>query len=935
MVDTNKYNNVSGAYPGLVDEEAIREHLSRILRLAVHLFHVPAGFVLSNSPHEVRVENCIGISSQDVERASALRQYLRLLDRPEIIQDVEGKLPSDSPFRFCAAVPFRSPLLAEPAVLCVLGPEPRISQADAGDLLNDLSGLLISIPYENGRYHADSGSGTRNSVRYNKSSMQKLDRDIPARTSDKEQLRLNEEHYRFLAENISDVIMRHAPDGRCRYVSPTCRYQSGFEPDELIGKAVFEIVHPDDLPKVYDALTQLQHDGEVVQIFRIKRKSGGYLWVESTARIIIDSDTGQPLEIITVTRNISKRIEALQRLELSEELTSSILAASFDAIIALESKRGPNGQLEDFRTLLINPAARRLFGIPESENPLFKSIPGVMNSSLFDRCKAVVETGVSYQDELLFEGESCSGWFHVTVVPRSDGLAVTLRDVNERRKYEKELLESEERFRFALDAARMGTWEWTVHEPVVHVSPTTAVLIGLSPEQNVYSHETLLGTLCTEDVERVQRETRQGFDRGEDIDLEFRIPREGGGVRWLRTRGRVHLDGKGNPTRIGGVIMESTEQKEAEEALRSSEIRYRTLLEQASDAIFITDPLTRKLLDANHRASELVGYSLDELRNMYLDELHPKETRVKYQRHFKQQAERKRTFLPDQYVLHRNGTQIPVDISSSLIEIEGRRLTLSIFRDATERRRSEDQMRQALQKERELGELKSRFISMASHELRTPLSVILSSAELLEQFGTRWDKDMVDKHIRRIRTNVNHVIELLEDVLLLGRADAGKLAFHPECTDITKFTEELIEEIHTDSPVGYDFQVHYSPIPVEADVDPYLMRVILNNLLSNACKYSAPGGPVVIDIEAKNQVLVIKIRDEGIGIPESDVPRVFEPFHRASNVGAVRGTGLGLALVARAVALHQGWISIDSTPGEGTEVTVRIPQYQKKQSRMA
>lgn len=230
------------------------------------------------------------------------------------------------------------------------------------------------------------------------------------------------------------------------------------------------------------------------------------------------------------------------------------------------------------------------------------------------------------------------------------------------------------------------------------------------------------------------------------------------------------------------------------------------------------------------------------------------------------------------------------------------------------------------ERETELVDLKSRFVSMTSHEFRTPLAVILSSAELLEAYGERWTPTKRSDHYTRIKGAVGNMRELLDAVLVIGRSDAGKLECNPGPLDVARFVRESVDAVASTS-LRHELRCEIAePLPA-AEIDEKLAVHVLTNLLSNAVKYSPAGGPVDIKAKADEGDLVLEVTDRGIGISKDDQVRLFESFHRGKNVGTIPGTGLGLAVVKRAVIAHGGSISVRSEEGEGTTFVVRLPVF--------
>jgi signal transduction histidine kinase len=244
--------------------------------------------------------------------------------------------------------------------------------------------------------------------------------------------------------------------------------------------------------------------------------------------------------------------------------------------------------------------------------------------------------------------------------------------------------------------------------------------------------------------------------------------------------------------------------------------------------------------------------------------------------------------------------------------------------------RTED-LNQALSREREVGEMKSRFTSLVSHEFRTPLGVIGSSAQILDRYLARLDDDERREHLTNIRDSVKRMAAMMEEMLVLSRVDSGRMEFKPEPIALGDFCRRLLDELHSAHGCSAAFEVA-PEAEVPALADETLLRHILTNLLTNAHKYSPPGAPVHLTLARADGDAIFTIRDEGIGIPEADQARLFEAFHRASNVSHISGTGLGLVLVRRCCELHGGGVKVTSREGAGTTFTVRVPVFAEESS---
>jgi signal transduction histidine kinase len=234
------------------------------------------------------------------------------------------------------------------------------------------------------------------------------------------------------------------------------------------------------------------------------------------------------------------------------------------------------------------------------------------------------------------------------------------------------------------------------------------------------------------------------------------------------------------------------------------------------------------------------------------------------------------------------------------------------------------QLQRERTKDRELAELKTRFVAMTSHEFRTPLSVISSSAELLQTYGDRWGTERRAEHLARIRRSVSGMTTMLDRILLIGRTEAGMLEFRPTTIALDRLCQEIAQAAEMGDRGKRSLVTHIAPEVGSGHADEKLVRHVLENLLSNAIKYSPEGGTVRFLVERRGPYLECMVEDEGIGIPESDRPRLFDGFHRAKNALHITGTGLGLPVAQRSAELHGGGIEFTSEVGVGTKFKVRL-----------
>ncbi|HEX8060324.1 MAG TPA: PAS domain-containing sensor histidine kinase [Cyclobacteriaceae bacterium] len=401
---------------------------------------------------------------------------------------------------------------------------------------------------------------------------------------------------------------------------------------------------------------------------------------------------------------------------------------------------------------------------------------------------------------------------------------------------------------------------------------------------------------------------------------------------------------------------------------------FREIFQSMTEGIIVVDK-TGTILVANPIAEQMFGYENNELTGLQLESLLPEKYRSKHlvfrDQFNAQPAPRKMGMGRDLAALKKDGTEFPVEISLSYSQAKGNFIAIafitdislrkhaeealrqgeeqllvyatelekkvdartrdladsivSLEREVNERKRAEDEARKALEKERELNELKTKFVSIASHEFRTPLSTILSSISLVEQYNQKGEKEKITKHTQRVRSSVDHLTAILNDFLSLGKLEEGKVDVKPEKVDLISLFDDVKEEIKVQLKEGQKIAIKLASDAQTIVSDPRILRNILFNLLSNASKYSEAGKSITISTVRKDKMIEISIIDQGIGIPEHDKKHMFDRFFRASNSGNVQGTGLGLNIVKRYVDLLHGSISYSSEHMKGSTFIVSIP----------
>jgi PAS domain S-box-containing protein len=408
--------------------------------------------------------------------------------------------------------------------------------------------------------------------------------------------------------------------------------------------------------------------------------------------------------------------------------------------------------------------------------------------------------------------------------------------------------------------------------------------------------------------------------------------------------------------------------------MTSDPTHLKSLFENATEGIVLTNG-TGSIVLVNPAAERMFGYIAEELIGKAIETLIPQKIRHHHitvrEGFYEHPQNRVMGQGRDLYGQRKDHSEIPVEVSLSFYTRNEEHFVIAFVVDITQRKKiennvlqqkkeleqmatdmrrmntqleakveertlilkealqkleeSQHELNDALDKEKQLNEIKSSFVSMASHEFRTPLSTVLSSAALIGKYTQTEDQDKRDRHIKKIKDSVKHLNDLLEDFLSLGKLAEGKIRAKCESFELKPFLEETAEELEASIKNG---QVIIIKCPDDSSfiTDKKLLRNILINLLSNAVKFSDEKGNISVTALVNEQNLTIAVCDSGLGIPKEDQQYMFTSFYRGKNATNIQGTGLGLHIVKRYVELLKGNISFESDLGKGTTFTIELPE---------
>jgi PAS domain S-box-containing protein len=783
-------------------------------------------------------------------------------------------------------------------------------------------------------------------------------RDITERKASETALRESEARFRSLFERSADAMLLFDPElGRFIKSNQAGARQTGAPNVEALASASPTDLSPERQPNGRlsgDMIAEMVRQALAIGTLRFEWMTRRYDGSELPVDVVL---TAIPFEnrtlLFAVSRDISDRKRAEQKiLELNASLEQRVaqrtaaLRESEEKFRALFEGSSQGVILQDENQILeVNPAAVRIMGC-QSPRELLGKHPADTSPRLQPNGESSAELSRKYIQQCMVNGSARFEWMSCTPQGSEIPLEVALTriewsgreviqafitDITERRRAQAALAESEARF-----------------SAVFHASP---VFMALAPEKDGrfllvndafmnwsgYAREEILGRNALELGMWGYPEERESFwadlRRSGSLrgrECRFRN-RDGRHFIMLASADLIYLN---DVPHMLFMAVDVTEQKQTEAESRASEARLRESEARFSAAFHASPALIGilRLSDgryvlANDAHLNWLGYDRKDVLGRTCLELGMWENPAERDAILRDIAASASIRQRECRWLNRYGKRFTILLSAETIQLNDTPHLLTMALDITERKRAEDDLLKTLEREKELSQLKSNFVSMVSHEFRTPLGIIQSSTELLHDFQNRMKPDERDEQLRSIMRNTRRMAGMMEEVLVLSRLDAGKLIFQPAPLDLNSFFRRVVDEVLSATNRRCPIELSLSSVPAEAQADERLFGHIFTNLLSNGVKYSEAGSTVHLFVTRVGRNIVCVVRDKGIGIPEEDQQHLFKAFHRGSNVGTCPGTGLGLLLVKRCVDLHRGTVHVESTIGDGATVTVKLPVF--------
>lgn len=501
------------------------------------------------------------------------------------------------------------------------------------------------------------------------------------------------------------------------------------------------------------------------------------------------------------------------------------------------------------------------------------------------------------------------------------------RNIGIRLSREKATLEQNkllDRFEMTIKASQQGMWEWDILNNKLNYSPIFMEMLGYEPNEFEHTYENWRKRVHPDDLEHTEKILEAYFTNAtETYQNEFRIQHKAGHYLWINGFGIAKRDPQGKPTYMVGTHVDVSALKKQQEVLEEQKNEFDKLINNLGEAVFRLNSYN-EITFMNHYWQEISGFSINDCINQPITaffEASDKTTiatqieglkktesgRATIEVKLKQKNKQWRWV---ELLLRENKALTEKDyfIAGNIIDIHDKKI--------------------ALEKEKELAELKAGFVSLTSHQFRTPLTVIFSNIEVIEMYAKKLNvalSDTIKGSALKIKDQIDRMTQLMDNILLVGRYDAKQLAYNLQPIDLSQFIRSIAKTYFQNEPDGRKLVIKEELSTQQVAADELLFMHVLTNIISNAFKYSAGTANPELSIYYKDSLAYISIEDSGIGIPEDEIEKVFHSFYRASNTITYQGSGLGLSVAKQFMELHGGKISLTSTLNKGTTVTLCLP----------
>jgi PAS domain S-box-containing protein len=756
--------------------------------------------------------------------------------------------------------------------------------------------------------------------------------DITERKRTEELLQRSEEKYREIVENIGEGIAFVNSQEQIAFANSTAEEIFGVGSGELTGRNLEQFVSNEHITLVQkETKLRLQGNKSVYEL-DIIRPNGEKRTIKITA--VPKFENGNEFAgTLGVFHDITESKQSEEALMESE--------ARFRNLLQDMQHISVQGYAPDGTTQYWNRASENLYGYTTEEaigrNLVDLIIPPEMKKSVREAIEQMSKTGQPIpSSELLLmrkDGSLVSVFSSHTIINvpgRPQELFCIDIDLTERKHTELALRFEQHLMQSLMNHLPSKIYFKDSESRFLRINNAHAKYFGLNDPDEALG-KTDFDFFTIEHAQQAFDDEQEIIRTGLSISKEEKETWSDRPDAWVSTTKMPFRDYHENIIGTFGISIDITERKQAEEDLRNSEKKFRELFEANDDGITIfrinpTGPPS-VILDMNENAAKMLGYTKTEILNMPALSLEKSVT--------KEDLEKRRNDLRtkgytnfESIVKHKDGHDIPVEIKIRIINYNNQPALMNIARDITERKNIEIQLQKYAGELTKLNTDKDRFISILAHDLKSPFNAILGYLELLTKNIHKYEIDKVERQIALITNSAYRFYNLLEDILMWARSQSGKISFDPQKYNFLDICQEVIEILKPNASSKNITINHFATTSINVFADLDMLKSILRNLISNAIKFTNPGGRVDIFAEQDKSNVTISVSDNGIGISQEIISKLFDisQIHTTTGTANETGTGLGLLLCKEFVEKHNGKIWVESESGNGSAFYFTIPK---------
>jgi PAS domain S-box-containing protein len=753
--------------------------------------------------------------------------------------------------------------------------------------------------------------------------------DITKRKQSEKAQQVSENNLRTLFNAMTDIVFEMDYDGRYINIAPTYPELMFKPPEDAIGKTLHEIFPKPQADKFLEFVRKCLDENKVNSIEYPLIINDKTIWFEGRATPKTKNS------VLFIARDITKRKQANDRIKESEEKFRNFVEFTPLGIWCFQAEKPvdiniPEDQMlaEFFNSTCIecNDTYASMMGVSKEEIlglKLSDAMPDTDENKNYLR--AFIKNGFKLSEgisrELAKDGKEKYFSNSLVGVIKNGKLINawgTQTDVTARMRAEKALKESEDKYRKLIETTSEGVWIISSEKKTIDANQSLCDMLG-------YSRNEMIGKPPFDFVDEVNRNifteqillSKNTKHRVYEISLKRK-----NGINFSTLFNATSLiDKNGEYAGAFAFITDITEHKQAEQALRKSEEKHRTYIENAPDGLFITD-YRGKYIDVNQTACLMTGYSREELLDMSIPDLALPGSTPETLETFKELREMGK--VQSEIIIQRkNGTDFHASLSAVALSDDR---FMAFCSDITERKKAEQELKENEKRLKELNASKDKFFAIIGHDLINPFGLVMSAADELSTDYDNYDEDDRKKLIEIISKDSKHAMNLLQNLLEWSRSQRGLIKYDPEIFFIKEIIDEnirLLKESAEIKRIKLGFNI---PPTLIVYADKNMISTIIRNLLSNAIKFTEKG-TIFLSYEIKDSQLHVSIVDSGIGIEKQLIDKLFKIDERISTVGTSgeRGTGLGLQLCKDFININKGEIWIESTVDKGSKFTFSVP----------